>query len=148
MVSGGADGAAREGGAAVRGAGDRLAAALADLGRWSVFVHDGDPRHLSIRREDHAGDTLLRTSEGLADQAVACAFVGVVQEVIEARAAPGSSVRMSDEELWMVYDLVAARVTQIDAAELASMSNCGGEPWRLLARKLRNVLPPVADVPA
>jgi hypothetical protein len=141
-----ASGAADEAGV-VRGAGDRLADALRGLARWSVYPHEGDPRHLSIRRDDAGGDTLLRTSEGAGDQAVAAEFAWAVTECVEAFRAPGSSVRLGTDEVWLLYDLVCARVAQVDAAELATQTNCGGEPWRLLQRRLRQVLPAPAPVP-
>lgn len=48
---------------------------------------------------------------------------------------------VTGDEAWMLYDLVTARTELIEEAETATRSNCGGEPWRLLRRKLRAKLP-------
>jgi hypothetical protein len=53
----------------------------------------------------------------------------------------GVTLNLTDEQAWMLYDLVASQKERHDAAELETRSNCGGEPWRLLHRKIRAALP-------
>lgn len=47
---------------------------------------------------------------------------------------------LSDDEAWMLYNLVTARTEALDAAEIEAMSNLGGQPWRDLRRKLKELL--------
>lgn len=49
------------------------------------------------------------------------------------------------DELWMLYDLVTKQKVAYDDAELEIRGPAGGEKWRLLHRKLRQMveaLPP------
>lgn len=55
---------------------------------------------------------------------------------------------LTKEEAWMVYDLVTARTEALDACEIEIRGPAGGEPWRLLRRKIRAVLPAPDPVPA
>lgn len=58
------------------------------------------------------------------------------------------ALRLTDDELWMVYDLVTARTEAIDACEIEIRGPADGERWRLLRRKLRAALPAPPGVPA
>lgn len=58
----------------------------------------------------------------------------------------GNALALSDDELWKVYDLVTARTEALEACEIAACGPLGGEPWRLLRRKIRAKLP-VPEVP-
>jgi hypothetical protein len=47
---------------------------------------------------------------------------------------------LTDEEIWMLYNLVTGRVEAFDKAELEAMSNLGGQTWRELQKKLRRAV--------
>lgn len=52
-------------------------------------------------------------------------------------------LHLTGTEGWMVYNLVNARTEALDAAEIETRSPCGGQPWRLLRRKIQAKLPKV-----
>lgn len=48
--------------------------------------------------------------------------------------------RFSTDELWMLYDKVAAEVDVLDRASDVAMVDTGAQPWRELKAKLREAL--------
>lgn len=69
-----------------------------------------------------------------------------IEAVLSAAEEDSAKLALSYDELWMVYDLVTARTEALEACEIATRGPLGGEPWRLLRRKIRAKLP-VPEVP-